>query len=208
MTATAHAPGDRERIMSTPIARPRAQYAYLFATDLGVCGIAWSRKGITRLQLPEANARATGRRLAHGGARRADGAPPADVRKVIAEVQRYCAGASTDFDEAVLDLSAVGEFYRRVYEAARAIGWGRTATYGELARRVNSPGAARGVGQAMGRNPVPIIIPCHRILASGNKIGGFSAFGGTATKERLLALEGIGVRDQHPTLPGLLPADR
>jgi methylated-DNA-[protein]-cysteine S-methyltransferase len=203
---TAPAPGPRERPMKARIARPRAQYACLFATDLGLCGIAWSRRGITRLQLPEANARATGRRLAHDGARRADGAPPADVRKVIEDVQRYCAGASIDFSAAILDLSVASDFFRRVYEAARAIAWGRTATYGELARRVGAPGAARGVGQAMGRNPVPIIIPCHRVLASGNKIGGFSAFGGMATKERLLALEGVDVGARHPLLPGLFTA--
>ena len=91
-------------------------------------------------------------------------------------------------------------FYVRVYEIARQIGWGETATYGELAARVGSPGAARGVGQALSRNPVAVIIPCHRILASGNKVGGFSAFGGTVSKERLLALEGVRLgapKDRH-----------
>jgi len=85
----------------------------------------------------------------------------------------------------------VPPFYVRVYEIARQIGWGETATYGELAARVGSPGAARGVGQALSRNPVAVIIPCHRILASGNKVGGFSAFGGSVSKERLLALEDV-----------------
>jgi methylated-DNA-[protein]-cysteine S-methyltransferase len=86
--------------------------------------------------------------------------------------------------------------------------WGQTATYGELARQVGSPGAARAVGQAMGHNPVPIIIPCHRVLAAGRKIGGFSAYGGAVTKERLLALEGVHLGDGTPLLPGLLPAGR
>jgi methylated-DNA-[protein]-cysteine S-methyltransferase len=90
-----------------------------------------------------------------------------------------------------VDLEGVPPFYVRVYEIARQIGWGETATYGELAVRAGSPGAARGVGQALSRNPVAVIIPCHRILASGNKVGGFSAFGGSVSKERLLALEDV-----------------
>ena len=82
-------------------------------------------------------------------------------------------------------------FYVEIYAAARRVGWGETATYGELARQAGAPGAARAVGQAMARNPVAVIIPCHRILASGNKVGGFSAFGGAVSKQRLLGLEGV-----------------
>ncbi|MBI3707329.1 MAG: MGMT family protein, partial [Proteobacteria bacterium] len=92
-----------------------------------------------------------------------------------------------------IDLVEVGPFHRRVYAAARSIGWGHTASYGELARQAGSLGAARAVGHALSRNPIAIIIPCHRILASGGKIGGFSAHGGTFAKVRLLSLEGVGV---------------
>jgi methylated-DNA-[protein]-cysteine S-methyltransferase len=107
-----------------------------------------------------------------------------------------------------LDLTGVSPFHAQVYDAARAIAWGQTASYGELARRVGAPGAARAVGQAMGRNPVPIIIPCHRVLASGHKLGGFSAFGGAGTKQRLLALEGVSLGGDQPCLPGLPPERR
>jgi methylated-DNA-[protein]-cysteine S-methyltransferase len=80
--------------------------------------------------------------------------------------------------------------------------WGETNTYCALALRAGFPDAARAIGQAMGRNPVPIIVPCHRVLASGGKVGGFSAFGGAETKTRLLALEGVQL--EEPLLPGLL----
>src|SRR4029453_16269598 len=96
--------------------------------------------------------------------------------------------------------------HRKIYDAARLLDWGQTATDGELARQAGSPGAARAVGQAMGHNPVPIIIPCHRVLASGRKIGGFSAFGGALTKAHLLALEGVHLESGTPMLPGVLPA--
>lgn len=167
------------------------QRCRVFETDIGACGVAWSREGLTRFQLPEADADATERRLRAS----AQAAPPADppppIARAIADLQRYFAGESVDFSGIGVDLAGVPPFYVRVYEAARCIGWGETATYGELAARVGSPGAARGVGQALSRNPVAVIIPCHRILASGNKVGGFSAYGGTVSKQRLLALEGV-----------------
>jgi methylated-DNA-[protein]-cysteine S-methyltransferase len=180
----------------------------LFDTGLGACGIAWSERGVRRLQLPEANKGATERRLRAGAGSTRPQTPPAPVAEAIAEVQRYLAGEQTDFAAIVLDLGDVGAFHRQIYEAARRVGWGQTASYGELARQVGSPGAARAVGQAMGHNPVPLIIPCHRVLAAGGKIGGFSAYGGALTKERLLALEGVHLGGGTPLLPGLLPAGR
>ena len=86
-------------------------------------------------------------------------------------------------------MEGVAGFHRRVYDAARAIPPGKTLAYGEIAERIGAPGAARAVGQALGRNPFPIVVPCHRVLAAGGKIGGFSAHGGTATKRRMLAIE-------------------
>ncbi|MCC2672079.1 MAG: methylated-DNA--protein-cysteine S-methyltransferase protein [Armatimonadetes bacterium] len=163
----------------------------LVDTPLGPCGLAWSGRGLARLQLPEADREATEARLLRSalGATPAD--PPAHIQDVVAELLRYLDGARTDFAQVRLDLAGVSPFYRVVYEATRTIGWGQTATYGELARLAHSPGAPRAVGQAMSRNPIPIIIPCHRILASGAGTGGFSAFGGVTTKARLLALEGV-----------------
>jgi methylated-DNA-[protein]-cysteine S-methyltransferase len=175
----------------------------VFETAIGVCGVAWGELGISRLQLPERSSGVTERRLrgrcAHAGA----GVPPAPVRAAIGLLERYCAGAMVDFSGIALDLTGASPFHRKIYDAARGLAWGETATYGELARQAGSPGAGRAVGQAMGKNPVPIIIPCHRVLAAGGKIGGFSAHGGTLTKQRLLALEGVYLGHGGPGLPGL-----
>ena len=168
-----------------------AMHYCLFDTDLGVCGVAWSERGLARFQLPEADKRATERRLRLRAADSRAEAPPPQIAEAIADVQRYMAGERVDFSAIALDLAGVPPFYVEIYAAARRVGWGETATYGELAHRAGAPGAARAVGQAMARNPVAVIIPCHRILASGNKVGGFSAFGGAVSKQRLLGLEGV-----------------
>jgi methylated-DNA-[protein]-cysteine S-methyltransferase len=177
---------------------PVHHYA-LFETAIGTCGVAWSERGLTRVQLPESDRESTERRLSKGGATAA--VPPPDIAAVIDELWRYFAGERTAFAAAELDLSGANSFELRVYQAARALGWGETASYGEIAKRIGDPGAARAVGQALARNPIPVIVPCHRVLASGHGIGGFSAHGGTTTKERLLALEGVYVT--APMLPGI-----
>jgi methylated-DNA-[protein]-cysteine S-methyltransferase len=160
----------------------------LFDTAIGTCGIAWNEHGLTRLQLPERDPSATGQRLRANTAG-ASGNAPAAIAQVVTNVQRYMQGESIDFSAVVIDLAQIEPFGRKVYEAARAVRWGQTQSYGALARQIGAPGAARAVGRALSRNPVPIIIPCHRILAKGHRVGGFSAYGGTLTKERLLALE-------------------
>ena len=179
-----------------------SEHYALFETAIGTCGIAWSAHGLTRLQLPESDRGATEGRLRKAAAAGAANPLPG-IEAVIKEVQRYLVGERTEFAAAGLDLSGVKPFDRRVYEAARALGWGETASYGEIARRIGDPGAARAVGQALSRNPIPIIIPCHRVLASGHRIGGFSAYGGTTTKERLLELEGVRSHTSAPMLPGI-----
>jgi methylated-DNA-[protein]-cysteine S-methyltransferase len=182
---------------------PRMSYR-LFDTAIGIVGVAWSGQGISRLQLPESSHAATERRLRGRFATASAAEPPTKVRSAITKLQRYLDGAEVDFSAVELDLSGIGGFHRRIYAAARLVGWGETTSYGALARHAGHPEAARAVGQAMGRNPVPIIIPCHRVLASGGKVGGFSAFGGAATKQRLLALEGVHLGEAMPLLPGLL----
>lgn len=173
----------------------------VFETALGSCGLAWSATGVTRLQLPERNRRATEERLRSGSAMvRAQVAPRA-IARLIEALQSYFEGHAVDLRGVELDLDRASPFHRKVYEAARGIDWGRTSSYGRLASEVGAPGAARAVGQAMARNPVPIIIPCHRVLASGARMGGFSAYGGTLTKKRLLALEGIDLDGEAPRLP-------
>lgn len=171
-------------------------------TALGPIGIAWSRSGLTRLQLPGRDTADTERRLTavqNGFARpelsrEARIAPdriPAALAGIGSLLRRYGAGEPVDFGAVPVDLVHVVEFRLAIYRAARALGYGETATYGELAARAGHAGAARETGQAMGSNPVPLVVPCHRVLAAGRAIGGFSAPGGAATKLRLLALEGV-----------------
>jgi methylated-DNA-[protein]-cysteine S-methyltransferase len=176
-----------------------SQYC-IFETRFGVCGLAWNERGLTRLLLPQSDGGAVERRL-RAAAERCEAPPPA-IEELIREIQRYFEGAYVDFASAALDLSQVDEFRRSVYRAARAIPFGRTVTYGELARAIGAPQAAQDVGQALGRNPIPLIVPCHRIVASGGKLGGFSAPGGRTTKQRMLALEHAAPADTG-RLPGL-----
>lgn len=162
----------------------------LFSTRIGSCGIAWGRHGLVGLQLPTENARATRARMRQRFPAASEATPPVAVAETIAAIGRLLCGHPVALSDVRLDLNGVPEFHRRVYEAARAIAPGTTVTYGELAARVGAPGAARAVGQALGRNPFPIVVPCHRVLAAGGKTGGFTATGGVATKVRLLVLEG------------------
>jgi methylated-DNA-[protein]-cysteine S-methyltransferase len=182
------------------------QYS-LFDTAIGTCGVAWSERGLTRLQLPESDRGAIEKRLSARAAS-ATQAMPAAIDRLIADIRDYMIGHSVDFAAVAVDLTDVGAFEQQIYAAARLVLWGKTLSYGELAGQIGSPGAARAVGQALGRNPVPIVVPCHRILAKGHRIGGFSAPGGRFTKERLLALEGVHVEAGTPLLPGLFETDR
>jgi methylated-DNA-[protein]-cysteine S-methyltransferase len=176
----------------------------LFDTEIGCIGLAWSDRGITRLQLPEADRAATERRLCGRDCDMASSEPPARIARTIDHLRSYLRGKRTDFAGVVVDLRGIDAFRRRIYNAARTVGWGETTTYGALARLAGCPDGARAVGQSMARNPIPIIIPCHRVLASGGRTGGFSAFGGAHAKLRLLALEGVDPGHDTPLLPGLL----
>jgi len=168
----------------------------LIATDFGPIGLAWSGRGLIRLQLPDETETLTKARLIRR-IQAVEADPPAWLEPTVADLRRYFSGEETAFPDASLDLESVPDFHQALYREMRKLGWGETLTYGELATRVGMPGAAQSVGQAMGRNPIPVIIPCHRILASGNTLGGFSAPGGTRTKLKLFAIEGIrlGLRD-------------
>jgi methylated-DNA-[protein]-cysteine S-methyltransferase len=182
----------------------------VFDTAIGTCGVAWSERGLMAVQLPARDRTATERRLiarTHSTRTRSTGtaAPPPAIAALIGDITRYLAGERVDFSAVPVDLSSLDPFRRKLYETMRALPWGTTTTYGALARTIGlaSWEGARDVGEAMGRNPVPIVIPCHRVLAAGNKLGGFSAPGGAATKAKLLALEGVRFDGAAPRLPGL-----
>jgi O-6-methylguanine DNA methyltransferase len=187
----------------TPAVTPPARHAFaLFETDLGQVAIAWSERGLTRLVLPEKNEQVMRARLADAGAQEAE--PTAAVRDAIERVTRHLSGTADDFAGVELDLHGVPPFHARVYRAALGVPSGTTTTYGALAGTMNAPGSQRAIGQALGRNPLAVIVPCHRVLAASGGAGGFSAFGGVATKSKLLLLE---ERAASGLLPSRVPFD-
>jgi len=161
----------------------------LFDTAVGRCAVAWSSTGLVAVQLPEASEAAACERLQRRFPGAVEAVPGETVARALATIGALLHGEPADLNGIALDFSRVPDFHRRVYVAAREIAPGQTLTYGELAARIGSAGAARAVGQAMGRNPFPIVVPCHRVLAAGGRVGGFSAHGGIATKLRLLRIE-------------------
>ncbi len=170
----------------------------LFDTPIGACGIVWNAAGIVGLQLPATNADATRARMVRRWSGAVESPRPPGVERAIERVQSLLAGEAVDLGDIPLDLADVPDFHRRVYEVARTIPAGETLTYGEIARRLGAPHEAREVGQALGRNPVAIIVPCHRVLAADGKMGGFSASGGVATKRRILEIEGAAALSAGP----------
>jgi methylated-DNA-[protein]-cysteine S-methyltransferase len=166
----------------------------LFDTAIGRCGIAWNHRGLVAVQLPEARESQTRARVLSRFPDAREGSPSADVKRAIGSIVTLLDGTSggtfaDDLSAITLDMEGVPPFHKRVYEVARAIPPGATVSYGEIAARLGSPGSARAVGQALGRNPFAIVVPCHRVLAARGKVGGFSANGGAATKLRMLAIE-------------------
>ena len=162
----------------------------LFDTAIGPCGIAWGEAGIRGLQLPESSAEQTLQRMRRRFPA-AQQTPPSDqVQATMDGVVAMLSGQPHDFSGLTLDMRGVPDFHQRVYALALQIAPGQTLTYGELAARLGDANAARAVGQALGRNPFAPVVPCHRVLAAGDRPGGFSAAGGVRTKLRLLIIEG------------------
>lgn len=161
----------------------------LFETPIGCCAIAWGPSGIRALELPEKTRAATRERVCVRSPGASESSPPAAVQLVIDAVVDLLKGNRRDLGWVPLDMEGLPPFHRRVYEVARTIPAGSTLSYGEVAKRLGAPGGARAVGQALGHNPFPLVVPCHRVLGAGGRLGGFSAHGGTSTKERLLAIE-------------------
>lgn len=174
--------------------------AAVIETALGFMGLAWSEKGVTRLFLAESRRESVERRLRSvcSSALDSPDARPRWVEELIAAIRAYAEGEKVDFTTVPVDLAGVDDFRLAIYDAARKLDFGETTTYGELARRAGHGGLPRETGAALGANPVPLVIPCHRVVAAGGRIGGFSAPGGSASKERMLALEGVRVGLPEP----------
>lgn len=174
----------------------------LFDTEIGRCGIAWGEAGIVGVQLPEGKDSQTRASLAKRFDATEESAPTSQVELAITAIVNLLRGESSDLSTITLDMRDVPPFHQRVYELARTIEPGRTLTYGDVATRLGDKGAARAVGQALGRNPFAIVVPCHRVLASGGKMGGFTANGGVTTKLRMLAIEGAKAAAQRSLFDG------
>jgi len=165
---------------------------HLFETAHGFAALAWNARGVTSFRLPAPRAEETRRSLLRRLPDAVEAEPPAKVVGLIQVIARYYEGERADFSDVALDLGQQDPLFAKIYDMVRRLGWGETTTYGEIAKALGEgPEVARDVGQAMARNPIPLIVPCHRVLAAGGKIGGFSAPGGSTAKVRMLELEGV-----------------
>lgn len=171
----------------------------LFDTAIGHCAVVWGGAGILVIQLPEADVEQTLARIQRRVPHAREECPPPEIQIAIDDIVALTHGNRRDLSAITLDMDGVPEFDRRVYQVTRAIAFGETLTYGEVATRLGTQGQARAVGQALGRNPFAIVVPCHRVTAAGGRAGGFSANGGSTTKLRLLNIEGA-MLHRTPTL--------
>ena len=179
------------------------QRYHSFETAHGFAAIGWNAKGVTAMRLPCASTEEAERAIRRRLIDAEPGDPPPRVAAIVADIRRYFAGEPIDFSDLPLDLGDQSPLFAQIYATVRALKWGESTTYGAVAKAIGAgPETARDVGQAMGANPIPLIIPCHRVLAAGNRIGGFSAPGGSQSKARMLTLEGVAfARDEPPQQP-------
>src|SRR4051794_9150362 len=167
---------------------PQMAFA-LFDTALGLCAIVWGERGARAVSLVEGDAAATRGRLARRYPAATEADPPPPIAAAIAGIKANLDGQRHDFSGVEVDFGDLPSFNRAVYAVASSIPFGSTLSYGDVAQAVGEAGAAQAVGRALGQNPVPVIVPCHRVVAAGGRLGGFSAPGGADTKRRLLAIE-------------------
>ncbi len=160
----------------------------IFKTEWGWCGVVVGRGGILQVILPDERKDLVRARIrsrypdAQEGGKGTEG-----VQRAL---KRYFVGKRVDFDFP-LDLSSYSDFQRRVWEVARTIPYGEVRSYQWVSSKLGNPRGGRAVGSALGRNPVPVIVPCHRVIRADGKLGGFSGPGGIKLKRKMLALEGV-----------------
>ncbi len=164
-----------------------------FDSSLGKCVIAWREQsqGIAHLQLPDASVKSSVDRIAHIAQQDVEPSqsPPGFVLDAIEKVVSFLAGEDNRLNTIKIDLDGVPQFHRKVYEALREVSDGELVSYKQLAQLAGSPLASRAVGQAMAKNRLPVIVPCHRVIKASGELGNFSAVGGTPLKRRLLEIE-------------------
>ena len=175
----------------------------LFDTAIGRCALVWRAGLVVGAALPEASDERARASLSRRFPGTVEAEPPPFAAEAIARIVSLLAGGKTDLGEIKIDPEG-SAFERNVWQAARRIPCGEVRSYGDIAREIGAPGAAQAVGLALGRNPVPIVVPCHRVLAADGRSGGFSAPGGVATKFRILEIEGAR-RPGEPELFESLP---
>ena len=163
----------------------------LFETAMGFCGLVWQKKFVRGVQLPEVTVAATRERLKDRFPMAIEHKPTGQMQRVIGQLSAVLGGQVVDLSAVLLDMTDVPPFHQRVYAVVKQIPYGKIQTYKQIAEKVGSPSASRAVGQAMARNPFPLIVPCHRVTAAGGKLGGFTANGGVETKRYLLEKEGV-----------------
>jgi methylated-DNA-[protein]-cysteine S-methyltransferase len=162
----------------------------LFDTAIGMCALAWGPQGLVGVQLPaDEGEPATRARMRRRFAQLHESPPDETAQRAVVAIQGLLQGVRDDLMHIELDMRGVSAFHQRIYAIARRIPPGQTRTYGEIAQELGDKTLSRAVGQAMGLNPFAPVVPCHRVLAAGNKPGGFSAGGGALTKLRMLAIE-------------------
>ena len=159
----------------------------LVDTAIGTFGIAWTDNGVARVALPGNDRARTEMWISRDPAE--PGFPDGALAGLPDRIRRYAQGEPEDFTDVPLDLDGIPLFNRQAYEELLKIGYGETTTYGAIARTLGDVAMSRAVGQAMGSNPIPLIIPCHRVLGADGKTGGFSSPGGVTAKMKMLALE-------------------
>ena len=168
--------------------------SYLFSTKIGWAAILWHKKHITKVILPHKSKKTLTEKLKNTVQKQ----PPNWLQRIVEQIQAHFCGELQDFSHAPLDDKNLTPFRKKVYEFTRTIPPGSVMTYGEIAEKVNSPRAYRAVGSAMSNNPFPLLVPCHRVLAAGYKVGGFSSEGGITTKATMLKIEGYQISSTNP----------
>jgi methylated-DNA-[protein]-cysteine S-methyltransferase len=170
-----------------------------FKTRNGWVALAWSADGVSGLRLPSASEHGAELAILRRLPLARPAAPPPPIARLVADIVRYFDGEAVDFNDVPVDLGQQSPFFSAVYTEIRKLHRGETTTYGAVAKALGAgPQFARDVGQAMAANPVPLIVPCHRVLAAGGKVGGFSAPGGSNSKAKMLEIEGVQVTAETP----------